>query len=177
MSKLVKDMIISDLRGRLGETRDLLVIDASKMDAFSVNQLRLKLQEKNISVLSVKNTLARKALGELGVSGLEPFLKGPSSLVWGGADIVALAKEMTKWAKESPNLQIKGGTLDGNSLDAAEVDALSKSPGREELIGRVLMLIRSPGGQLISAFNGPGGKIAGQVKALSDEKKEEAPAA
>ena len=173
MSKPIKEMIISELLKRLGDAREFLVIDPSKMDAFTNNKLRLKLRANDIHVLNVKNTLARKAMGEKKVAGLDPFLAGPSALVWGGADIVALSKEITKWAKEIKTLQIKGGTLDGTSLNAKEVEALSKSPGREELIGRVLMLIRcAAGGNLVSALKGPGGKLAGQVKTLTE--KEEA---
>jgi large subunit ribosomal protein L10 len=174
MSKRIKEMIITELRGRLGENRDMLVIDPSRMDAFSVNKLRLKLSEKGITVLNVKNTLARKALGELGVTGLDTILQGPSALVWGGPDVVALSKEIAKWAKDIKNnkLEIKGGTVEGTSLNAAQVDALSKSPGREELIGMVLSLIRSPGANLAAALLGPGGQLAGQVKQISE--KEEA---
>ena len=169
---------MSELLKRLGDAREFLVIDPSKMDAFTNNKLRLKLLQSGIHILNVKNTLARKVMGEKKVGGLDPFLAGPSALVWGGPDIVALSKEITKWAKEIKTLQIKGATLDGTSLNAKEVDALSKSPGREELIGRVLMLIRSGGGgTLLSTLKGPAGKLAGQVKTLADKEDSAEPEA
>jgi large subunit ribosomal protein L10 len=179
MSKRIKEMIVSELRGRLGDNRDMLVVDASRMDAFGVNKLRLKLAEKGITVLAVKNTLARKALGEMGVTGLDSILSGPSALIWGGPDVVALSKEISKWAKDIKELEIKGGTVEGAALNAAQVDALSKSPGREELIGKILTMIRSPGASLAGALLGPGGTVAGQVKQISEkaEAPEAAPAA
>jgi len=171
MSKYIKEMIASDVRGRIGETQELLVIDPSKVDAITTNQLRMKLRENDITLLAVKNSLARMALNEAGISALDPILEGPSALVWGCEDIVALSKEMTKWAKEIDGLEIKGGTVDGTTLSADDVSALSKSPGRLELIGQVVGLMLSPGAQLAGALLGPGGTISGQLKAIADKEE------
>ena len=178
MSKQVKDMVIADLKQRLQGTRDLIVVDVSKLDGHTTTNLRVKLRAKNIHVLAVKNSLARQALGSLGVAGLDPYLEGPSALVYGGQDIVALAREIVKSVKDAQKLEIKGGTLDGGtSLNAKQVDELSKSAGREELLGRVLMLIRSPGGRIAGSLLGPGGKLAGQVKSIAEKEGEAPPAA
>jgi large subunit ribosomal protein L10 len=172
MSKLVKEMIIDDLTGRLGETRDMLVIDSSRVDAIADNRFRAALAAQNIRLLTVKNSLARRALNSLGVTALDPVLKGPSTLVWGGEDIVSLSKEITRWAKEFETLEVKGGALEGKTLEAADVDALSKSPSREQLIGRVVMLAQSPGRRLAGQLLGPGGKLAGQLKAIAEKESE-----
>ncbi|HUG94389.1 MAG TPA: 50S ribosomal protein L10 [Planctomycetaceae bacterium] len=169
MSKPVKNMLIDDVRRRIGDVRDLLVIDSSRLDALSANRFRLALREKQISLLTVKNTLARRALNDAGVTALDPVLEGPSTIVWGGEDIVALSKEIARWAKELEPLQIKGGAVEGTTLDAAGVEQLSRSPSREELIGQIAGLILSPGAQLAGALLGPGGYLAGQLKALADK--------
>ncbi|MCA9093093.1 MAG: 50S ribosomal protein L10 [Planctomycetaceae bacterium] len=175
MSKIVKSMVMSELRKRVGDNRDFVVIDTSKLDAFSVNKLRLELRAQGIFLLGVKNALAKRTFSDMGVSGLDPFLKGPSVIVWGSSDMVALTKELTKRASDNDKLEIKGAALDGTSLDSKQVEALSKSPGRAELIGKVLTLIQSPGAQLAAALLGAGGRVSGQIKSLAD--KEEAPAA
>lgn len=177
MSKYVKEMIAEDLRVRLGKCRDLLIVDTSAIDAVSNNSMRNKLRKQQISVLAVKNTLARNALKALGLEGLQDHLKGPSCLVWGGADIVALSKEMAKWAKDLKKLQIKGGLVDGVSVTAEEVDSISKGPSREELIGKIVMLALSPGANLCGALLGSGGKLAGQIKSIADKEPEAAPEA
>ena len=169
MSRQIKDMLIEDIQSRLGESRDLLVVDCSKLDANDANRWRLGLREANVSALTVKNSIARNALGRVGVEGLDEILAGPSTLVWGGDDVVALSKEISKWAKELDALEIKGATVEGESLDAAGVDALSKSPGRTELIGQIAGLMLSPGAQLAGALQGPGGQLAGCLKKISEE--------
>ncbi|MBW3542216.1 MAG: 50S ribosomal protein L10 [Planctomycetes bacterium] len=177
MSKAVKNMLVAEIRDRIGETRDMLVVDSSRLDAISSNRFRLAMQERQITLLTVKNTLARLALKEAGVRGLDPILEGPSTLVWGSEDIVALSREISKWAKDLAPLEVKGGSVEGTTLNAAAVEDLSKSPSREELIGQIVGLMLSPGARLAAAMLGPGGKLSGQLKALADkEEGEPAPA-
>lgn len=168
MSKQIKEMMMEEITAKLGDHRDLLVVDSSAMDAIENNKFRLELFKQGITLLAVKNTLARKALEGLGITGLDEILKGPSVLVWGGEDAVALSKEITKWAKELEPLNIKGGSVEGTPLDQDGVEKLSKSPGRAELIGRIATLILSPGAQLAGAMLGPGGTVSGQVKAKAE---------
>lgn len=176
MSKVVKDMVAEDLRKRIGDCRDFVVVNSSRLDGVTNNNLRLKLRAQNIRMLCVKNTLAKRTLGELGLKSLDPFLEGPTVLVWGGPDIVALSKEIAKWVKDlKEKLEIKGGVVDGIGVTAREVDAISKGPSREELIGRIVMLALSPGAAVCGALLGTGGTICGQVKSIAE--KEPAPEA
>lgn len=171
MSRQVKTMLIEDLQSRLGEAKDMLVVDCSKLDANSANEWRLGIGEKGISAVTVKNSIAKNALSRLEVTGLDEILAGPSTLVWGGDDVVALSKEITAWAKKLPNLAIKGATVEGEELDAKAVDALSKSPGRAELIGQIAGLMLAPGAQLAGALQGPGGQLAGCLKQISEDEE------
>lgn len=172
MSKAVKNMLVEDLEQRVGETQVFLVIDVSKMDANDANRFRLALREKEIQAVTVRNSLARRALSNRGVDGLDPVLEGPSTLVWGGEDIVSLSKEITKWAKEIDTLEVKGGTLDGESLDAAGVTAISKWPSREELLSIVAGQILSVASDIASQLTAPATEVAGQIKTLIERQEE-----
>jgi large subunit ribosomal protein L10 len=168
MSKQVKTMVIEQIRRELGETRDLLVVDTSKLDGVTANRIRQALEKKGVTLMGVKNALANRALADIGVGGLDKILAGPSTLAWGGDDIVQLSKEITKWAKDVEKFQIKGGTVDGQVLDPKGVNDLSKSPGRLELLSQIAGLLLSPGARLAAALLGPGGKVAGQLKKMSE---------
>jgi large subunit ribosomal protein L10 len=176
MSKAVKQMVIDQIKGRLGECREVLVLDTSRLDGVTDNRFRLALREKGIHLLQVKNTLAQRALADAGVGAMDAVLTGPSTLVWGSEDIVSLSKEIARWARDIQKLEIKGGAVEGQVVDAQGVVELSKSPGRLELIGQISGLLLSPGARLAGALLGPGGVICGQLKAMS-EKEEEAAAA
>jgi len=169
MSKQIKQMIIDEIRQKLGECRDVLVVNASKLDAITDNRFRGSLRAKGIHLLQVKNTLARRALADAGVASMESVLTGPSTIVWGGEDIVSLSKEIAKWSRDLEKLEIKGGAVEGQVVDAKGVVDLSKSPGRLELISQIVGLALSPGARLCGALLGPGGTISGQVKTLADK--------
>ena len=89
--------------------------------------------------------------------------------VWGGEDVVALSKEIAKWAEELEEIEIRGGTVEGQTLDANGVAALAKSPGREELLSIIAGQLLGPGSKLASQLIGPGGALVGQIKSKSEE--------
>lgn len=169
MSKLVKNMMIADLQAELGDCREVIVVDVSKMTAVATNKWRLDLQKKKIRVLGVRNAVASKALTDIGLKGVRSVLEGPSALIWGGEDIVALAKEVTQCVKDIATLELKGGAIGETSLTAEEVDSLSKSPGRRELLSQISGLLLSQGSLISGAIKSSGGKLAGCVKAIADK--------
>ncbi len=169
MGRHVKDMVISDIQSRIGDVKDFIVVDCSKIDAVTANRWRLDLRKDQITALTVKNSIAANALKKKGIEGLDTVLAGPSTLVWGGDDVVALSKAVTKYAKEMPKLEIKGGSVEGQTLNAAAVDSLSKSAGRVETIGQIAGLMLAPGRQLAGCLQSPGGQLAGQLKTLSEK--------
>jgi large subunit ribosomal protein L10 len=178
MSKFVKNLEIQNYRSRFGTAEDLLFVNVVGMTAKDTNSLRLTLRKKGIDLQVVQNTLARKILEEKGLGAAGDILAGPSAVVWGGEDVVALAREITDWAKKIEKLTIKGGVVAGQPLDTKGVDALSKLPSRIELLGQLVSLIMSPASNLAAALLGPGSVLASQVKTIAEpeEKKEEAAA-
>jgi large subunit ribosomal protein L10 len=171
MSKVVKELMIDGIKRVVGDAREVLVVDVSKVDAVNANKLRLALRKKNIRLLGVKNAVARQALKQIGLSGVGQALVGPSTLAFGGEDIVALSRELTEWAAKIKVIEIKGGGLGETPLTAPDVETLSKSPGRKEMLSQLVGLILSPGRQLSGAMLGAGGKLAGQVAKLAEEKE------
>ncbi len=173
MGRHVKQMVISEIQSRIGDVKDFIVVDCSRIDAITANRWRLGLRKHSISALTVKNSIAANALKKKGIEGLDSFLAGPSTLMWGADDIVALSKAVTGYAKEMPKFEIKGGSVEGQTLNAAAVDSLSKSAGRLETIGQIAGLLLAPGSQLAGCLQSPGGKLAGQLKTLSEKETSE----
>ncbi|MEW4489031.1 50S ribosomal protein L10 [Thalassoglobus sp. JC818] len=173
MSKVVKKMMIDDLQDRLGDRKDFLVLDISKLDAVANNNLRMELEKKGITILGVKNSLLRVVLRGSGMDTLDETLSGPSAIAWGGEDIVGLSREMADWAKKMDDLEIKGGAVDGQGVNSEGVTDISKGPSRTELIGQIVGLVLSPGATLSGALLGPGGTLAGQLKAIADKEDNE----
>lgn len=168
MSKFVKEKLIDETKNAIGDSRDILAVDVSRLTGNEVNAMRGDLAARGITVKSVKSSLGRIVSRQVGLDGFDGRLRGPTTLVWGGEDIVALSRELTAWVKKIDRLSILGACFEGKTLDSAGVEALSKSPGRAELIGRVVQLIQSPGGTLVGAIVGPGGRLQGQLSAKAE---------
>ena len=180
MSKVVKRLMIDTICAELAGARDLLVLNTSKLGSVKDGALRTTLRKKGIKILQVKNTLVRVALRETGAGNVDALLTGPTVVVWGGEDVVALSREIVKIAGVYKDLEIRGGTVDGQSLTAEGVTDLSKSMGRPELLAKIAGLILSPGARLAGALLGAGGVLAGQLKTITEKAEvpaEDAPAA
>lgn len=169
MGKAVKEMVAADVIRRIGDAKDFLVVDAAKLRARATTTLRAKLRDGNVKVLSVKNSMARKIFRERGQDAISSLLAGPTCLVWGSTDIVQLTKTVVQLTKAEKNISVKGGLVDGQAVNGEQVEAISNGPSREELIGKIVMLTLSPGAQLAAALLGAGGKLAGQVLAISEK--------
>lgn len=169
MSKPVKEMMMAQIKERLDGARDYVVVDASKLDANTNNQLRIDLRKEGVQMLAVKNALARNVFKTEGIEATDAVFSGPCAILWGGGDIVQLAKLTTKQAKTHEELQIRGGAIDGQELDPAGVETWSKAKGRDEVIAEVVGAIVGPGARLNGALKGPAGRLAGQIKTKSEE--------
>ncbi|MEX0611335.1 MAG: 50S ribosomal protein L10, partial [Pirellulales bacterium] len=144
MSKFVKELITKDLRKRLDGVEDVLLVDVIGLENNKNVALRQRLRQKNIHLLVVKNSLARRATEGTRLAPAFETAEGTMALVWGGEDIIALAKEVVKIAadKEFEKFKPKGGVMDGQPLGADQVKAVSKWPTRQEqlsiLVGQIL---------------------------------------
>ncbi len=169
MSKPVKEMILADYQQRFTGIDGALVIDVRGIDANENNALRLGLQQKNIRVTVVRNTLARKAFAGTNLEAIEPALAGPAALAYGADSVVDVAREIISWAKKVANLQFKGAVLDGEYFEGeAGVKRLSEFPTKEEAQAKVVQLVLSPAGNLVRAATSPGSNILGIVKELQE---------
>lgn len=171
MSKLLKGMIADELKSRLDGVTDLLLVDVMALDANTTVELRKELAAKDISLMVVKNSLARRATEGTTLSPAFDGLTGSAAVVWGSEDVVSLAKEVTRVAEEKKYAKFvpKGGVMDGAPLSADDVKAVSKWPSRAEQLSLLVGQILGPGRTLSAQLLGPGAKLASQVKKKSEE--------
>jgi large subunit ribosomal protein L10 len=166
MSKYVKNLIVDDLRGRWKEVNDLVLVSVIGLDANQNATVRKQLREKDIEILVVKNSLAKRAAEGTPLAPAFEGLEGSHAAVWGGEDIVSVAKEVARIAKqkEYEAFEAKGGVMDGAPMSAEQVEVVSKWPNRAEQLSLLVGQILGPGSNLSAQIKGPGGKLASQVK-------------
>lgn len=176
MSKYVKNLITEHYRRQLEGVDTVLLVNLVGLDANRTRQLRKELAEKKIRLLTVRNSLARRALKGTSLEKAFEKITGPTTICWGGEDIVALSREVAKYAgdeKFAP-FAAKGGVLDGEALTAEQVMEISKWPSRQDLLAQLAGRLLGPAGTLMSALSGPGSTLAGQLKQLAEGQNDSA---
>ena len=153
MTRAQKEELVSKLTEEFKEANAIVDCDYKGMSVSQLETLRKQAKENGLKVKVVKNTLAMIALKN---SGIEDFiLKDTNVLVW-GEDIVTLAKTVTNFAKEAPkSFKIKQGYFEGQVADEAKIEAYSKLPSKEELLGMLLSVWTAPIRNLLYVWNAP----------------------
>ena len=163
MKREEKARVIEELAEKLRGGTAVLV-DYQGMDVAQSTQLRARSREAGVEFVVAKNTLTRMAADEAGVEDLSQYLVGPTALAF-SEDPVASAKLMAEFAEQVESFALKGGLLEGNRvLDEGEVAALSRLPGREQLLAQVVGGISSPLTGLVTVLNNT---VQGLVVALN----------
>lgn len=179
MSKFVKDLLTDQLKRELDGVQDLILVNVVGLTANRTSALRKTLRQKNIKLMVIKNSLARRATEGTQLAPAFEGSEGTLAMVWGASDIVALAKEVVKLSddKDFAPFLPRGGVMDGARLQAEEVQAVSKWPSREEQLSLLLGQILSPGANLASQLTSVGGALASQIKQHGEGEGEEEAAA
>ena len=136
-----------------------------------LQELRRSLGE-NANYAVVKNTLAKIAATEVGIEGFDDLLTGPTAIAFIDGDVVEAAKGLRDFAKANPALVIKGGVLDGNTLDASEVAKLADLESREVLLGKMAGAMLASLSQAVYLLNAPlaqAARLAGALQAKAEE--------
>jgi ribosomal protein L10 len=175
MSKYVKDLVSKDIARRLEGVQDALLVNVIGIDANKTVVLRKQLREKDIRLLVVKNSMARRAMEGTPLGAAFEGAEGTLAMLWGGEDIISLAKEVVALDKgdDFEAFQARGGVMDGEHLTAERVKEISKWPSREEQLSILMGQILSPGASLSSQLIGPGGALASQIEQKSEEEESE----
>lgn len=179
MSKYVKDLITTEFKRRLDGVEDALLVNVVGMPNEQNVALRRQLRQKKINLMVIKNSLARRATEGTSLAPAFEGAAGTLAVIWGGEDLVSLAKEVVRIAglKEFEPFKPQGGVMDGQKLSPEEVTQVSKWPSRAEQLSILVGQILSPGANLSAALLGPGKKLNSQIKKKGEGAEDEAPAA
>jgi len=169
MSKPVKELIKNELVKRLDGVTSVAVVGLTGIDAITTNQIRSRLLKKDIRIMVVKNSIAKRAFESVGLEKASSLLDGPCALAYGSDSIVSVVRELLDIKKDAPNLTVKAALLEGDTFQSDRIDELSKYPTRDEAIARLVGCILSAGGNIAACLIGPSGKLASILKTIEEK--------
>jgi len=153
MNREEKTQMISDLSSEIGQAQNAFLISFRGVTVPQVTELRRQVRETGSKYIVVKNTLALIALKDSPLVELREQFTGETAVAYNRSDAVALAKALTKFAKDVPAVTFKGALLDGKIVPATQIDTIASLPSREELVSKLLYVLQSPMRGLATVLN------------------------
>ncbi len=157
----IKKIMLEEIKARYASAESLFFVGYTGLNAQQTHEIRRELGSQGVRFAVVKNSLAARALEELGKGYV---FDGPTA-VMDGEDPIAVARAAVASGRKNKAIALRGGYVDGKVLEAREVIELSRLPSRPEMLGLVVSAAISAGAGLVSAILAPGSRLAGAIKA------------
>ena len=169
-----KQALVDEIKEKIQGAQSIVLMNYHGLNVEEVTELRAQFRESNVDYKVYKNTTMRRAFNDLGITGFDEFLKGPSSIAFSMEDPVPGAKIASKFAESHEALEIKSGYVDGKIIDVKEVESLAKLPAKEVLIAQVLGGLNAPLQGFANVLNANLKGLAVVLGAIRDKKESEA---
>jgi len=155
MKKKADKKAASDtLRAELANVSTVILTTFKGIKVEEDTKLRRAVEAAGGKYQVVKNTLAQRAGEGTPAEGLLKNLEGTNSISYTRTDPVALAKVLTKIAKDVPAFKFKAGWVEGRVVSIDEIQNLAQLPSKEELVSKLMFLLSAPAQRIASALAG-----------------------
>ena len=155
-----KQKELEELKKALEENKNIFVTSYEKLRVSQDFALRKTVRDAGGNYRVVKNNLVSKAAEGTPANDLLADLKGMTSLAFTSKDPVALAKALTKYAKENAAFTFKAGMVEGRVVDVKAINELAAMPPKEEIYAKLLYLVNASATRLVTSVNGVGRNLA-----------------
>ena len=165
-----KQGVVTELKDRFSNSDAVFVTDYRGLKVSDITDLRNRLRGHSAEYRVVKNTLTRLALQDTPSQGLMELVDGPIAVAFARGDVVEVAKTLKGFSEEFPALKLKGGVLGESIISAEDIVSLSKLPSREELLCKLVGILKLIPANLVYLLNSLPQKLVMTLAAIQREK-------
>lgn len=166
-----KISMLKEVRTKLSGSSFFFLTNYQGLSVSKTDDLRKRLRAQKASFQVVQNKHFGIAAKELGLPEIDAkILRGPSAMIFGEGDVVAVAKVLKDFIKENEKPVVKVGGLQGQLLSRADVDSLAALPSREILLGQVVGTIAAPMSRLVGALQQKVASVLYVLQAYAEKK-------
>lgn len=162
------------LQEKLAEAKSAVIVDYAKTTVNDQTKLRTSLREVGGELFVTKNTLIDIAVGK---GKLKDSLEGMNAIIFSFQDEVGALKKLFAFHKDTDKLVIKQGVMADKVMSPAEVEALSKLPGKQELIATLISRLNGPAYGLVNVLKASTRSLVYALSAIRDQKSDAGKAA
>ena len=161
---------VKELSVKLDKAKAIYFTDYLGLDVVSVTKLRKNFVEKDVEFTVAKNTLIKLAAKEVGISGIDEFLEGPTAIAFGYDDPTGPARVIKEFLKDFDKPSVKGMIFDGEIFTSDQFDKIANLPSKEQLLSKLVGMLNSPMSKLSSTLNGSVSGLLGRLTQLNSKK-------
>jgi len=154
-----------------------IIVKTQGLSVSQIQGLRNTIREQNGQYIVAKNTLMRKALETANWIVPDDLLVGPIAIIFGRDNMPGVSKALLKHIEDQDfdeKMQVTGGVMTGDLLDAQQVDAISKLPTLDELRAQLAGLVISPAQGIVNVLHQATGGVVNVLQAYLDKNEEAA---
>jgi large subunit ribosomal protein L10 len=150
--KAEKKTQADELRTQLAKVSTVILSTFQGITVEQDTKLRRQVEAAGGKYQVVKNRVIERAAEGTPTAPLLKNLKGTNSIAYTTLDPVALAKVLTKVAKDVPAFQFRAGWVEGRVVSIQEIGQLAQLPSKEELISKIMFLLQAPAQRVATAL-------------------------
>ena len=162
-----KKQLVEEIKEKFSKAKTLAFVDYRGITVDEDTAMRRKFREAGCEYKVYKNRLMLKALSDLGIECSANYFEGTTAVAIGYEDEVAPAKILCDTISKTKKMAIKFGILNGVSVSASDIEALSKLPSKEELIAKLLGTLNNPITGLCRVLQAPTRGLAVALNAIA----------
>ncbi|MFV1978569.1 MAG: 50S ribosomal protein L10 [Myxococcota bacterium] len=175
LTRTQKEEQVSELNEKFSRAKSVYVADYRGLNVAAADNLRQRIRKGGAGDFEyrvAKNSVLRRASAGLDVAGLVSHFEGPTAVAISFSDPVGLAKVLSDFAKDHEVFEIKGGVVDGEVIDTAQIAVLAKLPSMDALRGMIIGLLQASATKLVRLIAEPGAQLARLVEARRAQQEE-----
>ncbi len=175
LTRTQKEEQVAELNEKFSRAKSVYVADYRGLDVAAADDLRKRIRREGAGDFEyrvAKNAVLRRAVADLDVAGLANHFEGPSAVAISFSDPVGLAKILSDFSKDHEVFELKGGVVDGEIIDTAQIAALAKLPSMDGLRGMIIGLLQASATKLVRLIAEPGTQLARLVEARRAQQEE-----
>lgn len=172
MNRDDKAALVSQLNENFSKAKFSVVADYCGLKVSELQEIRIALKDCDSEIRVAKNTLLKRAAADTGCDVLADDFTGTTAVVTSYSDPVGPAKILAKFAKDHEKFVIRSAALDGEKIGADRIEALSKLPSREALLGQLLSVWNGVPTGLVQVLSGVPRTFAYALQAVKDQKEQ-----
>jgi large subunit ribosomal protein L10 len=139
MDRAAKETMLGEIKESFANVASVIIADYRGITVPVVTAMREDFRQNGCHYRVLKNSLVKIAVKDTKMEPISQLMVGTTAVIWSTEAPQTPAKIALKWTREEPKFKILGGYFEGQLLDPAGVDSLSKMPGKDEMRASMLM--------------------------------------